>query len=135
MILVDSSALIDYYRPAGLPRVRSAVAEVIEADLVAINGVIQVEVLSFADVISYRKLRSDFKIFHWLDLHETEFDLATEMGFSLRRKAITIPATDLIIAASAIQAGAVLYHVDSHYDTISQHCNLKSRNLGAGLPL
>jgi hypothetical protein len=37
MILVDSSALIDYYRPAGLPGVRSAVAEVIEADLVAIN--------------------------------------------------------------------------------------------------
>ncbi|HEV7787360.1 MAG TPA: hypothetical protein VGQ28_18600, partial [Thermoanaerobaculia bacterium] len=80
-------------------------AEVIEADLVAINGVIQVEVLAFADVISYRKLRSDFKIFHWLDLLEPEFDLATEMGFSLRRMAITIPATDLIIAASAIHAG------------------------------
>jgi transketolase C-terminal domain/subunit len=61
MILVDSSALIDYYRPAGLPGVRSAVAEVIEADLAAINGVIQVEVLAFADVISYRKLLSDLR--------------------------------------------------------------------------
>jgi len=131
MILVDSSALIDYYRPAGLPGVRSAVAKVIEADLVAINGVIQVEVLAFADVISYRKLVSDFKVFHWLALHETEFDLATEIGFSLRRKAITIPATDLIIAASAIHSDAILYHVDSHFDTISKHCDLKSRNLGA----
>jgi len=38
MILVDSSALIGYYRPAGLPGVRPAVAEVLEADLLAFTG-------------------------------------------------------------------------------------------------
>jgi predicted nucleic acid-binding protein len=53
------------------------------------------------------------------------------MGFSLRRKAITIPATDLIIAASAIRAGAVLYHVDGHYDMLSRYYGLKAKNLGA----
>jgi predicted nucleic acid-binding protein len=130
MILVDSSALIEYYRPSGSPQIRSAVAEVIEEDLVAVNGVIQVVVVAFApSQASYGKLLSDFKVFHWLDLEEIDFDFATEMGSSLRRNGITLPAPDLIIAASAIRSGAVLFHADSHFDVLSRHSDLKSKNL------
>jgi predicted nucleic acid-binding protein len=130
MILVDSSAFIEYYRPSGSPQIRSAVAEVIEEDLVAVNGVIQVEVVAFAtSQASYAKLFSDFKVFHWLDLEENDFDFATEMGSSLRKKGVTLPAADLIIAASAIRSGSVLFHADSHYDVLSQHSDLKSKNL------
>ncbi len=50
MILVDSSALVEYYRPNGIPEVQAAVTEAIEADAVAVNGIIQVEVLGFASV-------------------------------------------------------------------------------------
>lgn len=113
MILVDSSALVEYYRPKGIPDVQAAVMEAIEADAAAVNGIIQVEVLAFASArASFDELLHDFKIFHRIALQEIDFDRATEMGFSLRRRAVTIPATDLIIAASAIRAGAVLYHVD-----------------------
>jgi len=130
MILVDSSALIEFYRPKGLPKVQAAVAEAIDADLVAVNGVIQVEILAFASPRTpFTELLDDFKGFHWLDLEEVDFDFAAEIGYSLRRKAITIPAPDLIIAASAMRADAVLYHSDSHYDVLSRHVDLKARNL------
>ena len=130
MILVDSSALIEFYRPAGSQAVRSAVAEAIEEDLVAVNGIIHVEVVAFAPTkASFLKLDSDFRVFHWLELQEPEFDCAAELSFLLRRKAITVPAPDLIIAASAIRANLILYHADSHYDLIARHCDLKSRNL------
>ena len=130
LILVDSSAFIEYYRPSGSPAVQAAVAEAIASERVAVNGIIQVEVLAFApNQASYRKLEADFQAFHWLHLGAEEFALATEMGFRLRRQAITIPPTDLIIAASAIQAGAVLYHVDGHYDSIAQHSDLTVRHL------
>ena len=130
MILVDSSAFVEYYRPTGSRIVRAAVAEVIEADLVAVNGVVQVEILAFASSeVNYRKLLSDFRVFHWLDLEKADFDLAAELGFSLRRKAITIPPADLMIAASAIRSDATVYHVDSHYDMISRHSDLKAKNL------
>jgi predicted nucleic acid-binding protein len=130
MIVVDSSALIEYYRPTGSPVVRSAVAEAIKEDRVTVNGIIHVEVVAFASSkTSFLKLDSDFRVFHWLDLQESEFDCAAELGFFLRRKAITVPAPDLIIAASAIRANLLLYHADSHYDVISQHCGLRSRNL------
>ena len=132
MILVDSSAFVEYYRPTGSPVVRAAVAEAIEADLVAVNGVIQVEILAFAPAqTSFRKLLSDFKVFHWFDLEEADFDLAAELGFSLRRRAITVPPADLIIAASAIRFDAVVYHVDSHYDMMTRYSDLKATNLGS----
>lgn len=129
-ILVDSSAFIEYYRPTGLPGAQAAVAEAIAAQRVCVNGVIKVEIVAFApDEASYRKLLADFLAFHWLDLGPEEFALATELGFKLRRQAITVPPSDLIIAASAIRAGATLYHVDAHFDMIAQHSKLSSRHL------
>ncbi len=129
MIVVDSSAFIEYYRPSGSPGVRTAVVEAIDADLVAVNGIIQVEICAFARETDQRKLQSDFKVFHWLSLDSDSFDLATQLGVTLRREGITVPATDLIIAASALQARATLYHADTHYDQISRHSNLVAKNL------
>lgn len=130
LIVVDSSAFIEYYRPTGSPKVQTAVAEAIASERVATNGVIQVEILAFApDQASYRKLQADFQAFRWLSLGPEDFALATELGFQLRRLGITIPSTDLIIAASAIQAGAVVYHVDGHFDSIAQHSDLTARHL------
>jgi predicted nucleic acid-binding protein len=130
MILVDSSALVEYYRPKGIPSVQAAVTEAIEADAAAVNGIIQVEVLAFASArASFDELLHDFEVFHRIALQEVDFDRATEMGFSLRRRAVTIPATDLIIAASALRSDAVLYHVDGHYDTLSRYYGLKAKNL------
>jgi hypothetical protein len=63
MILVDSSALVEYYRPNGFPEAQAAVTEAIEADAAAINGIIQVEVLGFASGRdSFDDLLQDFKV-------------------------------------------------------------------------
>ncbi len=130
MIVVDSSAFIEYYREGGSKEAQKAVAEAIRGDLAAVNGMIQTEMVAFAsDPSSYRLLVSDFRSFHWLDLDRAVFDLAGEIGFSLRREGITVPATDLIIAASAIRENATLYHVDSHYDLIAKHSQLDAKNL------
>jgi len=130
VILVDSSTFIEYYRPAGNPGARAAVAAAIAADEVAVNGIIQVELLAFArDEADRERLASDFKAFHWLELGSTVFDLAADLGFRLRSRGVTVPATDLIIAASAIHSGATLYHLDAHFDGIAELDGLAARNL------
>ena len=130
MILVDSSAFIEYYRPSGDPSVSAAVAEAIALDSVAVNGVIQVELTAFVSREADRaRLAADLQAFHWLELRHRDFDLAAQIGFDLRRKGITIPATDLIIAACAIGSGATLYHLDSHFDRIARHADLSARHL------
>lgn len=133
MILVDSSAFIEYYRPSGLRRAQDAVAAAIAADQVAINGIIQVEIVAFAtSPEDYRRLLSDFTAYHRIELTEADFDRAVELGFDLRRKGFTLPATDLIIAASALRTRSTLYHLDSHFDVLSKHAGLSAVNLGGG---
>jgi len=130
MILVDSSAWIEFYRSSGDPQVAGAVAKAIEEDAVCTNGIIQAEIVSFApDRKSFDLLTADFRAFHWLEFERQDFDLASRLGFDLRRRGITVPATDLIIAAGAIHADATLYHLDSHFDQITKHTGLKAVHL------
>jgi predicted nucleic acid-binding protein len=134
VILLDASALIEYYRPSGDAAVRSAVAEVIAADLAAVNGIVQVEILAFAAGEEERRLlEADFQALHHLDLGRQQLDLACDLGFTLRRRGVTIPATDLIIAASAITSQAELFHLDGHFDRIAEVSDLQSRHLGGAI--
>ena len=103
MILADSSALIEYYRRGGSPVVQEAVAAAISEDALAFNGIVFVEVVGFAaDERERRALLASFGAFHRLALADEDFDLAASIGFDLRRRGRTVPATDLIIAASAM---------------------------------
>ena len=130
MILADSSALIEFYRPSGNPRARRLIARAIAAGELAVNGIIQVEILAFArDEAQRRKLAADFRAFDHLPLGRDEFDLAAALGFDLRRQGITVPATDLVIAASAMRAGATLFHLDAHFERIAEHADLAERSL------
>ncbi len=130
MILVDSSAFIEYYRPSGNPRVRDAVAAAVASDQVAVNGIVRVEILGFAAGDEERRLlTSDFQAFHDLPLDRAAFDLACDLGFDLRRRGYTVPATDLVIAASALRGRAHLYHVDGHFDRIAELSDLEATHL------
>ncbi|MFQ5738140.1 MAG: PIN domain-containing protein [Acidobacteriota bacterium] len=129
MIVVDSSAFVEYYRPGGRALVAECVARAIAADEVCCNGIIQVEIVTFARGEAARqKLAADFSAFHWLELRRGDFELAQEVGYELRGKGVTIPTTDLIIAASTIRAGAILYHLDGHFEQIEQHSELRQRS-------
>jgi predicted nucleic acid-binding protein len=129
MIVADSSALIEYYRRGGSPAVQDAVAAAIADDVLAFNGIIFVEVVGFAaDKPERRALLASFGAFHRLPLEDADFDLAASIGFDLRRRGRTVPATDLIIAACAIRAGAELLHVDDHFADIASVSALVSRN-------
>jgi hypothetical protein len=130
VILVDPSALIEFYRPTGDAGARAAVAAAIAEGEVAVNGIVQVEILAFArSEADRRKLSADLKAFHLLELSAAEFDLASDLGFRLRRNGVTVPATDLIVAASALRASATLYHLDAHFDAIAEHSELRSLQL------
>ena len=48
MIVVDSSAWIEFYRSGGDPVVSEAVAAAVANDVVLTNGIIQAEIVSFA---------------------------------------------------------------------------------------
>ena len=130
MILIDSSAWIEYYHPRGNETARKAVAEAIESDEAATNGIIHVEIVGFARNKKTKNiLENDFSAFHEIDLVSETFALACDLGVALRSHGMTVPATDLIIASSAIHSSATLYHLDKHFDQIAMYSDLRSVNL------
>jgi len=130
MILIDSSVWINYYRSDGEPRIKQIVIDAIDKDLVAINGIIMVEILSgISRKKEFEKVKNDFMGFHILPINDKVFLKSATIGSYLRRKGITVPSTDLIIAASAINSKSILYHIDNHFDMIAKHTELKAKNL------
>ncbi len=130
MILVDSSVWIYYYRPRVAEKIKSLLIGAITRDEIAVNGIIEVEILNgITEEKDFEKVKSDFGAFMTIALGDSVFIAAGELGSSLRRKGFSVPATDLIIAASALTSDCQLIHIDSHFDTIARYTPLNARNL------
>lgn len=119
MILIDTSAWIEYYKPSQENAVRNAVSDAIQNDEAATNAIVYVETVGFAkDDRERRLLQEDFSTCHFFDIPEEVSELAAEICFTLRRQGKTIPATDAVIAATALKHGATVLHQDKHFDEI-----------------
>lgn len=125
MILIDSSAWIEYYKPGGDKTIKDQVYKAIQNDEAAINGLIRVETAGFARDTERPLILSDFSAFHNLQLSDPVFEKAVTICSTLRKTGITIPTIDAIIAASALEAGAALVHRDNHFIEISRHFPLR----------
>ncbi len=131
MKLIDSSCWVDFYRPEGDSRIQAAVAEAIESDEAAICGMIRVEILGYiARQAEYDAVTEDFSGMHDLPLTHREFSTAVEIGRVLRGKGASVPATDLVIAAAALNNDALLLHCDRHFLTIGKHAGLRQQAVG-----
>ena len=126
MILVDSSVWIEYYRPAGDPRYKRWVADAIRQDRAAVNPIIAAEILTFTrDRAQYDAIAADFTAFHWTAVDRVVSLRASDLGYRLRRSGVTVPATDLLVFASALEAGAELMHHDAHFVRIAAETPLR----------
>jgi predicted nucleic acid-binding protein len=50
------------------------------------------------------------------------------LGFDLRRKGLTVPLPDLLIAQAALTGAVELWHLDDHYEAIREHSALRTRS-------
>ena len=131
MKLIDSSCWVEYYRAEGNTRIQNAVEEAIESDEAATCGMIRIEILSYISrQTEYNAVSQDFSGMHDLTIAPREFDAAIKIGRVLRAKGVSVPSTDLLIAATAICHSAILLHCDKHFQTISKYSDLKQQMLG-----
>lgn len=137
MILVDSSAWIEFQRATGSPAdVRLAAA--IEADEpLAIVGLIVLEVLAGArDEHQAQRLNRLLSRCRLIALEEpSDHEAAAALYRACRREGITIRRLpDCLIAAVAIRTGAQLLHQDADFDAIARHSSLEPVELHDGGP-
>jgi predicted nucleic acid-binding protein len=118
LILPDTSVWITYFRNRNA-RLVSRLETMMMQDRVAMNGIILAELVQVLKNDAEREtLVRLLGALHALELPFSEWAHVGELSSQLRRKGITLPLTDITIAASAIRHNAMVMTMDAHFQQI-----------------
>ena len=130
MVLIDTSAWVFALKKDFHPLVKERIEEILAESDVAINGIIELELLDGARTKrEYDRLKSRLDALSYIETTKTLWDSASRLAFALKQKGIAVPYADILISASALQEKALLLHADAHFDTIAKHADLKVESL------
>jgi predicted nucleic acid-binding protein len=132
VILVDSSAWIEFQRATGSPAHRR-LRQAIESDeQLATTGIVMLEVLAGApDARQARELSRLLGRFRLLRLSEpSDYEAAARLYRDCRAAGTTVGRLpDCLIAALSIRTGCQLLHQDSDFELIAKHAPLETVEL------
>lgn len=132
LCLIDTSVWIEVFPPrraTAAPALIDHVETLVATGTAATTGVIQVELLAGArSDAQYQQLERALAGLAWLPVPNSVWASASRMAFQLRLSGTTIPVPDLLIAAVALDAGALLLHRDRHFDAIAASFPLQAQS-------
>ena len=118
MVIVDTSAWIPFFnRPESTEK--QVIEELIDQGDAAIVGVVLAELLQGCRSREEREeLQEALLALPYLGVSQATWIAAGEISAGLLRKGITLPLTDLVIAAAAIEHHCSVYSLDAHFQKI-----------------
>lgn len=124
-VLIDTSAWIHALRPDGLPVIRKQVRETLEQGRAAICPMVMLELLSGTRTQhEYQELYGDLMALKQFPINEMVWEHAYSTTHALRRKGISIPATDQLIASTAFVFSSAILHDDKHFELLAKHVQI-----------
>jgi len=128
--LIDTSAWVFATRRAPRPTIAGRIRALVEQDVAATCGLIELELLGgAAGETDFSQLRDGLEGLHHLPIEGGDWLAAARLAFDLRRASLMVPLTDTVLAALAIRLGAVLVHADRDFDAIDRHSPLRVESL------
>lgn len=126
LVLIDTSAWLFALRKDFLPEIRDRVDLLLKEDLVLTTGIIRLELLAGTrSAAEYDRLKRRLSALENIETDDSLWEMACGIGFKLRRRGITIPHTDILIATCALANECLVLHADNHFDLAAEHLNLK----------
>lgn len=125
--LIDTSAWILALSRGDSSRAKDEVDRLIVENRAATAGIITLELLSGTRTErEYRELKEDLEALIQLEITAQTWERASHLAYELKRKGVTVPSTDILIMAIAVENGCILLHADRHFDLMAEQ--------GIGLP-
>jgi predicted nucleic acid-binding protein len=116
VILVDSSSWIHFLRPDGDAVVRARVSQALREGEACWCDMVRLELWNGAGGERERSVLRDFeRVLTSLPIDDAVWGAARTLAREARRRGITVPATDLLIAACARRHGANLESADADF--------------------
>lgn len=131
---IDTSVWIPYFRESGSEH-GDFIDELIDDGRVHINGIVLAELLTGArSSAELDRLASALAGLKLLPSDRASSESAGRSGFALKKKGLSVPLSDIIIATDCIDHSLVLIEADRHYATIAAHLPLKRFTQQAHIP-
>ena len=119
MVLVDTSSWIHLLRPNGDLTVRGRVEQALRSGEAAWCPMVRLELWNGAGGDREKKVLRDLeRLLPELAISAEVWELAAELARKARGAGVSVPATDLLIAACAAHHGAPLETADSDFDLL-----------------
>jgi len=120
-VLVDSSAWVEAMRKRGDPAARSAVADLLRSGAAVVCDFVRLELWNGARGQEEKAwLRALEESVETLETTEGVWEETRDLARRCRSKGITIPSSDLLIAACASEHRTGLLHRDAHFDRLKE---------------
>lgn len=118
MIIADTSVWIPFFnRPDS--REKQTLDLLIDADDVALVGVVLAELLQGCRSQSERDEVADSLLaLPYLEVTQSVWMKAGDLSANLHRRGVTLPLSDLVVAALAIEHGCKVLSLDGHFKKI-----------------
>lgn len=121
MVLVDSSSWIHALRPDGDPQVRARLDLLVRGGSACWCPLVRLELWNGAAGERDRKsIRALERLLPELAITAEVWDLAYDLARKLRAKGITVPGTDILIAACARHHAAEIESADADFEHIAK---------------
>jgi predicted nucleic acid-binding protein len=120
--LIDSSALIEFLRPDGDPDIATAVTEVLDAGDAATCSLVELELWNGSRTPAEgRALAAFFATLLRLPITDEVWSRAMQIATAVRRRGVTVPASDIVIFSCAAVHKAQLLAHDKHFIMLNEH--------------
>ena len=118
MVIADTSVWIPFFNRPDSPE-KIALDRLIDADAVALAGVVLAELLQGCRTLSERTTLSESLLaLFYVEVNQTTWLRTGDLSAQLLRKDVTLPLSDLLIAALAIAHDCRVYSLDTHFKKI-----------------
>lgn len=124
MYMIDTSIWIDYFRDID-KKLNDFIDCLIDENVIFTNGIVKSELLiGTRNEKEFNLIKDSLNCFYSMELNDHTFEEIAKVGFHLRRKGITVPLSDLIIAVQCSQYKLILIEKDKHFQKIREFLDI-----------
>jgi predicted nucleic acid-binding protein len=125
MVIVDTSAWVEFFRRQGDPSVKLAVKGLLDAYEATLCGPVEMEFLGGARPEEKDRIQSWFGIVPYARNDQKIWRKAATLYSRMNGKGFKVPWNDALIACITIEKGCRVYAVDKHFEAMSRFAGLR----------
>lgn len=132
MVIVDTSAWIEFFRRDGSVEVKLAMRGLLDKYEATLCGPVEMEFLGGAPPSEKKRLQSWFNVLPYVRNDQKIWRQAADTFSRLRQEGLTIPWNDALVATITLGQSCRVFAVDHHFTAMAPHLRLRLYEPGYG---